>query len=68
MTTNPVGPGVLKFIFLVIKILILSSDRLSYFVVLSVVTDVLEECAAPSSRLKTCSGKITIHTVYAVKT
>jgi len=66
MTTNPVGPGILKFVFLDVKILILSSDRFSYFVVLSVVTDVLEECAAPSSRLKTYSWKITTHTVYAM--
>ena len=64
MTTNPVGHGILKFVFIDVKILILS-DRLSYFVVLSVVTDILEECAASSIRLKTYSGKITIHTVYA---
>ena len=68
MTTNPVGSGILKFVFLDVKILILSSDRLSYFVFLSVVTDILEECAAPSSMLKTYSGKITIHTVHAKNT
>jgi len=68
MTANRVGPGILKFVFIDVKILVLSSDRLSYFVVLSVVTDILEECAASSSMLKTYSGKITIHTVYAMKT
>jgi len=39
MTANPVVPGILKFVFPDVKILILSSDRFSYFVVLSVVTD-----------------------------
>jgi hypothetical protein len=65
MTTDPVGPGILKFVFIDVKILILLSDRVLYFVVLSVVTDILEESAASSSRLKTYSGKITIHAVYA---
>jgi hypothetical protein len=64
--TNPIGHGILKFVFLDVKILILSSDRFSYLVSLSVFTDKLEECAAPSSKLKTCSRKITIHTVYAM--
>ena len=41
--TNPIEPGILKLVFLDVKILILSSDRFSYFVVLSVVTDMLEK-------------------------
>ena len=48
MTTNHVGPGIFKFVSLDIKILILWCDRLAYFVVLSVVADILEERAVSS--------------------